>query len=184
MWRTAGVLGLILASASLSAHSSDSKEEKAAIDHAKAVMVSSLDDRLPKITLEYFLAYESEGAEIHWEVNDCGEQSGNPEADRDRDFPMCVEADFDVHHRAVSVFIVIGTAGKGPSGNPELFSASITDQDGKTHSVPRLGDLPKDLRRPLPRRALRDLHENLRGEKNRNGLPRVSPVLRDPGVRP
>jgi len=141
---------ILLATFPLSAQSPDSKAEKAAIERAKAVLVSSLDDRLPKITVEYFLDYESEGAEIHWEVNDCGEQSGNPEADKDRDFPMCVEADFDVNHRAVSVSIAIGTSKKGPSGNPALFSVSITDPDGKSHPVPRLGDLPKELRRPLP----------------------------------
>jgi hypothetical protein len=154
-------LWLILASLGLYAQSSGNKQEKAAIDHAKAALVSSLDDRLPKITLEYFLAYESEGAEIHWEVNDCGEQSGNPDADRDRDFPMCVEADFDLHHRAVTVSITIGTFKKGPSGNPALFSASITDPDGKAHPVQRLGDLPKELRRPLPRQ-IRDMSGSAR----------------------
>lgn len=152
MRRLVVILGLMLTNVSLFSQSPETKEEKAAIDRAKSLLVSSLDDRLPKITLEQFLAYEGDGAEIHWEVNDCGEQTGDPEADRDRDFPMCVEADFDVHHRAVSVFIAIGTSKKGPLGNPALFSASITDQDGKIHSVPRLGDLPKDLRRPLPRR--------------------------------
>jgi hypothetical protein len=89
---------------------------------AQDQLVTWFNRALPKVTLEFFLKYESTGAPITWEVNNCGEQTGNPETDQGRDFPMCVEADFDKDHAAVSVLVSVGTFKKGPSGVPELFS--------------------------------------------------------------
>ena len=145
-------LCLLLLGARVCAQSTpDEKREKEMIQHTKALLVSSLDGSLPKVSLDYFLKYESAGATIHWEVNDCGEQTGNPETDKDSDFPVCVEADFDVDHRAITIFIAIGTVKKGVSGPPALFSATITEPDGKIKSLRQLGDLPKELHRPLPK---------------------------------
>ena len=132
------------------------KAEQSTIAQAKKIEVSSLDARLPKVTLEFFLNYESEGSPIRWEVNDCGEQTGNPSTDQGRNFPVCVEADFDVHHRSVSVVIAVGTSNQGEQGAPALFSGTITDRSGTTHSFRRLGDLPAQLRRRFLRQP-RDL---------------------------
>lgn len=152
-----GSLGLIpvfsfwlLASNLWAQSSADHKRDEAAIQYAKRVLVSSLDRGLPSVTLEYFLKYESSGAAIHWEVNDCGEQTGDPATDRDRDLPLCVEADFDVEQRSVTVAVAIGTFQKWPSGAPSLFYATITI-GGKVHSIRQLGGLPKELHRPLPK---------------------------------
>ena len=136
----------------------EDKRDRETIQHAKSLLVSSLDRSLPKVSLEYFLKYESADAVIEWEVNDCGEETGNPQTDSGRDFPMCVEADFDGNHRAVSVMIAVGTSRKGISGKPALFSATITGPGGSAKSIRRLGDLPKELQRPLPR-SPRDLPE-------------------------
>ena len=87
-----------------------SKRDKLAIDKAKTVLVSMFDKNLPKVTLEYFLTSESDGRKIEWEVNDCGEQTGNPAVDRGRDFPLCVEARVSARElRTVSVRVAVGT---------------------------------------------------------------------------
>jgi len=157
MPRMTCALGMLLLTGCLSAQSSEAdKTEKAAIKRVKAILVSSLDRALPKVSLKYFLEYESKGAPVHWEVNDCGEQTGTPPTDRSRDLPTCVEADFAVQRRAVSVVIAVGTVGKGASGAAELFSVIITDVDGAVHSIKQLGGLPAELHRPLPR-SPRDL---------------------------
>ena len=135
------------------------KAEQSTIAHAKKILVSRIDARLPKVSLEFFLGYESEGAPIRWEVNDCGEQTVNPSEDQGRNFPVCVEADFDVHHRSVSVVIAVGTSNQEDQGTPGFFSATITDADGTSHSIPRLGDLPAQLRRRFPRQP-RDLPDH------------------------
>jgi hypothetical protein len=121
--------------------------EQAAVGHAKSALVSSLDNSLPKVSLEFFLNYESGGADIHWEVNDCGEQTGSPGTDRASDAPMCVEAAFTKDQTDVTVTVAVGTFQKGPSGKPTLFGVTVHGPTGRVHSL-RLGDLPKELHRP------------------------------------
>lgn len=130
---------------------SGNKREKAAIQRAKNQLVSSFDRTLPRVTLEFFLKYESGGAPITWQVNDCGEQTGKPATDPGHDFPMCVEADFDKDHAVVSVIVSVGTFKKGPSGVPKVFSVTVIDSSGVSRPVRNLGDLPKELHRPMPK---------------------------------
>lgn len=127
------------------------KAEQSTIARVKKFQASSIDALLPKVSLEFFLRYESEGSPIHWEVNDCGEQTGNPSVDQGRNFPTCVEADFDVHHRSVSIVISVGTSKAGERDTGGFFSGSITDADGTSHAIQRLSDLPARLRRYFPR---------------------------------
>jgi len=124
------------------------KAEQVAIQRAKKALVSSLDHSLPKVSLEFFLNYEAGGAPIQWEVNDCGEQTGNPSTDRGSDSPMCVEADFAKNQTAVTVLVSVGTFQKGLTGDPALFSVTVNGPDGRSRSLRRLGELPKELHRP------------------------------------
>jgi hypothetical protein len=139
---------MLLASFTWAQTSGADKTEQAAIQHAKNTLVSSLDNSMPKVSLEFFLNYESGGADIHWEVNDCGEQSGNPAADRGSDSPMCVEADFAKDQIGVTVLVSVGTFKSGPSGTPALFNVTVQGPSGKIHTLRRFGDLPKELHRP------------------------------------
>ncbi|HZC24901.1 MAG TPA: hypothetical protein VE866_16300 [Candidatus Binatia bacterium] len=141
--RTAIVLPLLVSICLWAQSPPAEKTEQSAIARAKKIQASTIDTRLPKVSLEFFLSYESEGSPINWDVNDCGEQTGNPSADQGRNLPTCVEADFDVHHRSVSIIIAVGP--------PGFFSGTITDADGDSHSIQRLGDLPAQLRRFFPR---------------------------------
>jgi hypothetical protein len=139
--------------------SSTNRTEKAAIRRAKSLIVSSFDRSLPNVSLEFFLKNEGGGAPIKWEVNDCGEQNGNPATDDRRDPPMCVEADFEAKNlTAVTVLVSVGTFKGGPSGVPALLRVTITDLSGISRPVRHLGDLPMELHRPAPRlpRDLRD----------------------------
>jgi hypothetical protein len=124
------------------------KTDQAAIQRAKSALVSSLDSSLPKVSLEFFLKYESGGADIRWEVNACGEQTGNPATGSGSDSPMCVEADFAKDQTDVTVIVTVGTFQKAPSGTPALFNVTVQGPGGKIHSLRRLGDLPKELHRP------------------------------------
>jgi hypothetical protein len=151
--RTFLCLSLLLTSCLWAQPSADDKEGHSTIEYAKKMHVSSIDARLPKVSLEFFLNYESEGSPIHWELNYCGEQTGNPSEDQGRNFPVCVEADFDVHHRSVSVVVAIGTPNQGDRRTPSFFSGTITAPDGASHSFGRLGDLPAQLRRRFLRQS-------------------------------
>ena len=142
------ILSVLLLSGSLwTQKPSASKTEGAAIRRAKNVLASTLDRRLPKVSLEFFLNYEAGGAPISWEVTDCRGQTRNPPIDHRNESARCVDADFEKDQIAVAVLVSVGAFEEGPSGDPAFFSASVTGPSGKAHFL-RLGDLPKELHRP------------------------------------
>jgi hypothetical protein len=140
---------VILFGCSLWAQHPYSKEaENAAIKRVKKVDVSSLESGLPKVTLEFFLKYESEGAPIGWRGSDCELLKGKPFVDREL---LCVEADIDLKgDRSATIVVSVGTFKKGSVGVPRLCGVTVTDANGRTHAV-RLSDLPMEFHRPLPK---------------------------------
>jgi hypothetical protein len=142
------LLGCLLLFATIYAaqETREDKRDKAAIERAQSVLVSTFDSSLPKVSLKFFLESEGEGAKVSWEVNDCGEQTGDPAVDRGRDIPTCVEASFTLKDkRTVDVMTAVGTVKKGITGAPTLFSSTITDENG-THAV-KLIELPAQIHR-------------------------------------
>ena len=98
--------------------------EKEAVDRAKSVIVRSLDGTLPDRTLETWLRdLFGSGAKTTWEVNDCGEQTGDPQRDRGRDFPMCVDVSVSLtDNRVLHVLLAVGTVQDWrPAGDADLF---------------------------------------------------------------
>jgi hypothetical protein len=129
----------------------------AVIRRVKTVHVSSLDRGLPKVTLEFFLKYEGEGAPIRWQVSNCDQLNGNQLIARKWDSCICVEADIDLKgDRSATVVVSVGTVKTGPVSVPTVFSVTVTDPGGMVHAVRRLSDLPMELHRPLPK-SPRDL---------------------------
>jgi hypothetical protein len=61
---------------------------------------------------------------------------------------MCVGADFAKDRTDVIVVVSVGTFQKGPTGKPSLVSVNVQGPGGNSHSLRRLGDLPKELHRP------------------------------------
>jgi len=131
--------------------SSVNNTERVAIQRAKNLIVSSFDRSLPNVSLEFFLKYEGGGAPIKWDVNDCGDQTGDPALDQEDGSPTCVEADFEFKGQtAVTILVSVGTFKRGPSTVPALISVTITE-NGTSCSVRHLSDLPVELHRPAPR---------------------------------
>lgn len=93
-----------------------------AIEAARQTSVRQIEDSLPDMPFEKWLrGLVGPQRRIAWEVNDCGEQSGNPEIDKGRNFPMCVSALVDLGaDQRLDVQLVVGTfqtgAGTGPAG--------------------------------------------------------------------
>lgn len=153
MRRITGSLVLFLVLQSFGQSASLDKTERATIQKAKDTSVRSLDGALPDVSLEFFVKTEAGGTPISWEVNDCGEQTGNPELDKDRDFPICVSAEFETKdHRRTNISISMGTIKKGVSVKPELRDIVVTDSDGLVRPVRKLSDLPMELQRPPKRK--------------------------------
>ena len=127
-------------------------EEMGAIQRAKTLLISSLDRNLPKVTLEFFLKYEGEGAPIKWEVNDCGERTRHKAVDQARDSAICVQADIALKDgRAATVLVSVGTIKRGSVDIPTVSGVRVTDAVGTIRRLDRLSDLPVELHRPLPK---------------------------------
>ncbi|MBI3585741.1 MAG: hypothetical protein HY088_01265 [Ignavibacteriales bacterium] len=124
--------------------------EDAAIKYAQKISVAKLDSTLTgKPLADWLRGIVGKNATIHWELNDCGEQTGNPEVDEKRDIPACVGLDVDLMDgRKVSMAILIGTYKKGIFGSPEIYDIFIDSNDGY-HSIKRLSEFEKILRHKM-----------------------------------
>ena len=132
-------------------HTYPNKAEEGTIERVKTTQVSSLDRGLPKVTLEFFLSYEGEGAPIHWQMSSCDQLNGNRFISRKQAPAICVEAEIDLKDdRSATIVVWVGTLKTGPVGVPTFFSATVTEPDGTTHAVRRLSDLPMELHRWRP----------------------------------
>lgn len=123
----------------------------AAIAAAKETVVAELDPAQPDIRFEDWLrSMAAPGREIDWEVNDCGEQTGNPELDRGRDFPMCVEARVPLDgNRVLWVSLLVGTWGTGVSGGiPGLRAAYLAESGQPAQTFRNLSEAASAILAP------------------------------------
>jgi hypothetical protein len=117
------------------------------IGAVRQLSVAKLDDALPNLSFENWLAKESgPGARYHWEVNDCGEQSGTP--GESGPVPICVEVDSDLEDgREILIFVADdrpAPAKKTASPQWKIFFAQLATPHEKIN-LRRLSDLPAAL---------------------------------------
>lgn len=96
------------------------KRDTKAINKVKRLSVSELDKKLTETPFEeWFSKVVGQKVSKSWEVNDCGEQTGDGEG---RDFPICVDVSaVENDSFSVSVLVAVGTHKKGVVGKPEVF---------------------------------------------------------------
>lgn len=132
----------------LALNSQQSTDAKA-IEVAKNTNVRQIEPSLPNKKFDQWLQdVVGAQAETKWDVNDCGEQTGNPELDKGRDFPMCVAAQVTLEgKRTLHVLLPVGTfktgVGTGPAG---FFYAVIVEPDGSQTSIKTLSRLPEAIK--------------------------------------
>jgi hypothetical protein len=120
-----------------------------AIAAAKNASVRRMDPSLPDKPLEKWLReVVGRQARITWEVNDCGEQTGNPEADKGRDFPMCAEAQVTLQRkRKLYVAFSVGTLKTGEhAGSVRFAYAVIEPPGGRSIPISKLSQLPEAIK--------------------------------------
>lgn len=125
-------------------------QDAAAITAAKQAVVRSLDPSLPRVPFSQWLRdVVGPDAATKWEVNDCGEQTGNPALDKDRDFPMCAEALVTLPgQRVLHVSIVVGTFKKGVGASPAFWAAYLRTSTGTFEPIKTLHEIPAAIRFP------------------------------------
>ena len=120
-----------------------------AIAAAKNTSVHRLDSSLPDKPLEEWLqGVVGPQSQITWEVNDCGEQTGNPEVDKGRDFPMCAEAQVTLKQKStLYVSVSVGTFKTGVQpGSVGLAYVVIMGPRGPARSVRKLSQVPEAIK--------------------------------------
>ena len=123
--------------------------ETEAIEAAKKAVVFDMDPTLPRTAFASWLREVSgRPLETTWEVNDCGEQTGDPAVDWGRDFPMCVQAQLSLGSaRDLYLLVVVGTFGKGVTpGPPRFFYGFVTEAGVPTKRLRRLGEVAAIVR--------------------------------------
>ncbi|RPI05059.1 MAG: hypothetical protein EHM64_07790 [Ignavibacteriae bacterium] len=116
------------------------------IDYIKQIPVSQLDSALPGDPFSVWLkGISGQSAAFQWEMNDCGEQTGNPAIDAERDMPTCVGVQGSLaDHRVISIMIMTGTIRSGLSPEPAIYDIYL--QTGSVfQNFKRLRDLEKEL---------------------------------------
>lgn len=121
-------------------------QERKAISFAKAIPVSQLDKKLPDVPFERWLTMQAgAGAQMTWEVTDCGEQTGTT-ADNGRDFPMCVEVNAQMRdQREIVVSIAVGSFKQGIFGKPSTWWITVGNDSATDKALEKLSDLPVQL---------------------------------------
>jgi hypothetical protein len=120
-----------------------------AIAAAKNTSVHRLDPSLPERPLEKWLRdVVGPQSQITWEVNDCGEQTGNPEADKGRDFPICAEAKVTLKQKStLYVSVSVGTLNTGVQpGSVGLAYVVIMEPGGSTRPIKKLSQVPEAIK--------------------------------------
>jgi hypothetical protein len=121
--------------------------EAAAISAAKNAVVQDVEKALPRVTFEAWVqGLVGAQAALKWSTNDCGEQTGNPNLDRGRDFPICAEVQVAVAgDRQLSLSLMVGSTSRGLTVSPPKFRmGKISGPKGSEMiSIEKLSDVPK-----------------------------------------
>jgi hypothetical protein len=133
---------------SAAANAQTSARDKRMIAYAKNLRASRLDSRLPNKRFEFWLrSVVGIGTKLDWEINDCGEQSGNPNDGSSINPPLCAQAHaISSDSRHIYVLILVGTHKAGIRGRPTVWSISVDDH-GTARSPGKLRDLVAALRK-------------------------------------
>jgi hypothetical protein len=122
--------------------------DASAISAARQVVVQGIDSALPHVSFDEWLrSIVGSDAPTKWEVNDCGEQAGDPTRDRGRDFPICAEVQVDLGgQRELHVSLSVGTNKTGVAGVPAFRSAYVRVATGPAEWIKGLAEIPSAIR--------------------------------------
>lgn len=122
--------------------------ESAAIKYVQEISVTTIDSGYVSSDFQTWLKKTiGKNARITWELNDCGEQTGNPAIDRERNIPYCVGAYAELPDgRRVGVLILVNTQTKGKLGKPSFYDAYV-EAGGAHRTARRLRELADMLKR-------------------------------------
>lgn len=114
---------------------------------AKSTLASQVERGLPDETIDVWLAgVLGRQVPIAWGINDCGEQTGDPAVDKERDLPICGELEATLApDRSVYLYFSVGTQQRGVLEGRDLWFVGILESDS-TLTFESLSALAEHLR--------------------------------------
>jgi hypothetical protein len=113
------------------------------IEAVRSTVAHEIDPLLPSMSFEGWLnGLLGSRARMQWEVNDCGEQIGDPAVDRGRKIPKCTQLRAELSgHRTLILALSTGSQRKQRAGVPSYHFGVLMRTDGSGVEVHRLTDL-------------------------------------------
>ena len=117
------------------------------VSFAKSLPAKKYDKRLPSIPIDQWLSSVlPPGVVAEWwnSVTDCGEQTGDPKIDKERDMPLCAEIEFKKKDKSVGYLLLfVGTEKKGKMKEAAGLYYGYIKQGDKTINLKRLQEITK-----------------------------------------
>ena len=114
---------------------------------AKSLLAKDYDETLLSIPVEkWLISVLPQGIDAKWNPNitDCGEQTGDPTIDKDRDVPICAEIELNDNGRSVGYLsLVIGSTKNGISKTRAKLYYGYIKRYEKRVNIRKLSDLSK-----------------------------------------
>jgi hypothetical protein len=138
----AGLIDTLAAVAGLAGPPGTSADT-ALIEAVRSTVAYEIDPLLPSMSFDGWLkGLLGSQAGLQWEINDCGEQTGNPAVDRGRDFPKCAELRAELSGRRTLILALsAGSQEKPPAGAPKYHFGVLIRPDASRVEIRRLADL-------------------------------------------
>jgi hypothetical protein len=116
------------------------------VNYARSLQAKDYDQSLPALPIDQWLkAILPKNTSAVWgdTVTDCGEQTGNPAIDKERDIPLCAEVVLKQKEKEVGyLMFFVGTEKKGKLKEHALYFGNFK-QDDKTVWIKKLSELTK-----------------------------------------
>lgn len=117
---------LLIASPALSLPNQVS--DKQLLEAGKSTLASEIEPGLPDETVETWLKpLVGNDADWNWGLNDCGEQTGVPDVDRDRDIPICAELEVIDRSQKIIIYYLVGFSSTGLVEARNLYFVGISE---------------------------------------------------------
>ena len=114
---------------------------------AKSLLARDYDASLPVLPIEqWFASALPRGTTATWgnNITDCGEQTGDPAIDKDRDIPLCVEIELKQKEKTAGyLMLFVGTQKQGKLKEQAGLYFGNFQQGNKTVWLKKLGELSK-----------------------------------------
>ena len=115
------------------------------VTFSKSLLARDFDASLPAQPIEQWLKSSlPQGIIATWgnTVTDCGEQTGDPAVDKERDLPLCVEIELKLKEKTAGyLMLFVGTQKKGKIKEQAGLYFGNIQQGSKTVWLKKLGEL-------------------------------------------